>query len=381
MKNNYCCDNNIFNLYKKSNIQCNDQKINYKSMKEYFKIKSNLEVYLKENYCSSFTENFELLKYINSGSSGVVYEGRHLKIPNKKVCLKFLLNKSLEEKRDKNSKQKSEIKEINIQNKLRDKNITEYYDYCNLNEHGCIIMEFAKYGDLDHFQKNLLQKQNLTETLLAYITKQILDGLNYIHKSKIIHMDIKQQNILIDEHLNIKITDFSVSFPYENFKEHDKIKLPLAGTSLYMSPEVLNKEKIDYEDCSKIDTFSLGILLYNAAFEQFPFDLDYSDKKNFNGIYRKIMNKALIFPVKKSYSLLFRKFLKGLLDKNIKNRLGIIEAMEDPWIKGTRFLYQEKEKLNDNEKFLINIITDNVKSFNDYLKVNNYESNNSTTIS
>ena len=194
-------------------------------------------------------------------------------------------------------------------------------------------------------------------------------------------MDIKQQNILIDEHLNIKITDFSVSFPYENFKEHDKIKLPLAGTSLYMSPEVLNKEKIDYEDCSKIDTFSLGILLYNAAFEQFPFDLDYSDKKNFNGIYRKIMNKALIFPVKKSYSLLFRKFLKGLLDKNIKNRLGIIEAMEDPWIKGTRFLYQEKEKLNDNEKFLINIITDNVKSFNDYLKVNNYESNNSTTIS
>ena len=145
-----------------------------------------------------------------------------------------------------------------------------------------------------------------------------------------------------------------------------------------MSPEVLNKEKIDEEDCSKIDTFSLGILLYNLAFEQFPFDLEFSDKKNFFNIYTKIQTKNLIFPGKKNYSFLFKKFLRGLLDKNIKNRMGVVEAMEDPWIKGAQFLLQEKEKLNDNEKFLINLMTDNVRLFNDYIKCNNSDTHSST---
>ena len=346
----------------------------YKAIKEYYKNKSNMIDYLEKKICSNFTENFELLKYINSGSSGVVYEGRLKKNPEKHVCLKFLLNKSEEEKRVKKYKNISErikIKEINIQNKLKDKNITEYYDYCDLKDYGCIIMEFAKFGDLDYFQKKLIKRNNFSETLLAYITKQVLNGLYYIHQSKIIHMDIKQQNILIDENFNIKITDFSVSYSYEKYKEGDKIILPFSGTSLYMSPEVLSKTQIDYEDCCKIDMFSLGIVLYNLAFELFPYELDYSIKKNFKLIFEKIRNTKLKIPERKNYSFLFKKFLGGLLDKNIKNRLSIYEAMEDPWIKGAKLINEEKEKINDKEKFLINMITDNVRSFNEYLKNNN----------
>ena len=184
-------------------------------------------------------------------------------------------------------------------------------------------------------------------------------------------MDIKQQNILIDENLNVKLADFSVSFSYEKFKENSKITLPLSGTSLYMSPEVLLKSQIDYEDCCKIDIFSLGVVLFNLAFEKFPYELDYSYKRNFALILDKIKKQKLIIPEKKKFSVLFKKFLKNLLEKNIKNRISIYEALEDPWIKGADLLIKEKEKLNDIEKFLINMITDNVRSFNDYLKNNN----------
>ena len=184
-------------------------------------------------------------------------------------------------------------------------------------------------------------------------------------------MDIKQQNILIDENFNIKITDFSVSLPYDNYKENDKISLPLSGTSLYMSPEVLSKSQIDYEDCSKIDMFSLGVVLFNLAFEKFPYELDFSYKRNFNLIFEKIKSEKFKIPEKKNFSPLFKKFLENLLEKDIKNRISIYDALEDPWIKAADLLLKEKEKLNNFEKFLINMITDNVRAFNDYLKNNN----------
>ena len=71
--------------------------------------------------------------------------------------------------------------------------------------------------------------------------------------------------------------------------------------------------------------------------------------------------------------------MRGLLNKNIKNRYSIHDALEDPWMKGTKLIFKEKEKMHDLEKFLINIVTDNIKSFNDYLR--NYRPEVSTSFS
>ena len=353
----------------------NVPKNDFKSIKEFFKDINNMKLFLKEG-CNEFNNNFELLNYVNSGSCGLVFEGKIRNSPtNQRVGLKFLMGKILDQKREKNNQKK--IKELYFQRKLHHKNITGLYGFYEIKNCSCIAMDYAKYGDLEYFQKKLIQKKNLSETVIAYITLQILEGLQYCHQCKIIHMDIKQQNILIDESLNIKITDFSVSQSYENCKNGSKFCLPLAGTSLYMSPEVLSKMEIDVEDCNKIDMFSLGTLLYNLAFGQFPYNLEFSDRKNFKGILEKITQKNLCFPVTKSYSNLFKKFLKGLLNKDLKARFSINEAMEDPWIRGAKLIFKEKEKMYDLEKFLINIVTDNIKLFNDYLK--NYRPENSTS--
>ena len=317
-----------------------------------------MKLFLKEG-CQEFNDNFELLNYVNSGSCGLVFEGKIRNSPtSQRVGLKFLMGKILDEKREKNNQKK--IKELYFQKKLHHKNITGLYGFYEIKNCSCIAMDYAKYGDLEYFQKKLIQKKNLSETVIAYITLQILEGLQYCHQCKIIHMDIKQQNILIDEFLNVKITDFSVSQSYENCQN-----------------EVLKKMEIDIEDCNKIDMFSLGTLLYNLAFGQFPFNLEFSDRKNFKGILEKITQKNLSFPVTKSYSYLFKKFLQGLLNKNLKERLSINEAMENPWIRGAKLIFKEKEKMYDLEKFLISIVTDNIKLFNDYLK--NYRNENSTS--
>ena len=382
--------NNFLNINDKINIHKNK----LRQLKEYYKTKTNLYNYLKNRQCSQFLEDFELLDYISSGCSGVVYKGCNRKNLDDPVCLKFLLNKLDSEEREKqfNKDKKDDnienkqnnapiLEEIKIQQKFHHKNIAKYYDYCDLKDYGCIIMELAEYGDLNYIQKKLIQQNCLSETFLAYITKQILDGLFYIHKLKIIHMDIKPHNILINKNLEIKITDFSVSLSYEKTKNSEKIKLPLTGTNPFMSPEVLNKEQIDIEDASKIDMFSLGIMLYHLAFEEFPYDLNINVNKNFRQAYEKIKYKNLEFPKNKSksgkYSNLFIKFLKNLLDNNIKNRISVFDALDEPWIKATNLIYQEKEK-SDIQKFLMNITTDNIRTFNVYINGNNSEASIST---
>ena len=393
------------NLNRNINYQLEIQKNNFRQIKEYYKSKTNLYNFLKNKNCSQFLENFELIDYINSGASGVVYKGCSNKNRNNTVCLKFLLNK-LEvesrdtklnnnnekeaksgEKRDNNNNNNNKnvlpkIEEIKIQQKLQHKNIAKYYDYCDLKEYGCIVMELADYGDLDYFKKKYIPRNYCPEAFLCYIAKQILDGLFYIHKLKIIHMDIKQQNILLDKNLDAKITDFSISLSYENIKDTDKIKLPLAGTSLYMSPEVLAKEHIDVEDASKIDMFSLGVMLYNLAFGDFPYKLNLSLKKNFSEILYRIKNNKLEIPEDKiksgKYSYLFIRFLKNILEKNIKNRMSVFDSLDDPWIKGTDLIIREKEKIDDTTKFYTYITTDNFRTFNEYLKMNNSETINSS---
>ena len=349
--------------YNKSISDCNSIKDSYKNI-------NNMKNFLKA--FDEFNENFELINYVNSGSCGVVYEGKLRKSKNgQSIGLKFLIGKK-DKKNDKNK-----LKEIYFQQKLHHKNITSLYGFYNLKENSCIAMDYAKYGDLDHFQKKIIPNKNISETVLAFFALQILEGLQYCHQNKVIHMDIKQQNILIYDNLTIKITDFSISQSYENLQSGDKFRLPLMGTSLYMSPEVLCLMEIDVDELNKTDMFSLGVVLYNLAFKSFPYEWDLSDRKNFIQILQKLIKNELSVPNDTNYSNLFKNFVKGLLSKDIKCRLSISEALDDPWIRAARLIFKEKEKTYDLEKFLINMFTNNIKPFNDYIK--NYRPEYSTT--
>ena len=82
----------------------------------------------------------------------------------------------------------------------------------------------------------------------------------------------------------------------------------------------------------------------------------------------KILIYELIIPnVNKQYSLLFKNFISRLLHKDIHMRLSIREALDHPWIKGADLIFHEKEKIYVLEKFLINLVTDTIKPFNDYI--------------
>lgn len=328
---------------------------NFTSIKE-------LKQYLK-TINSEIIEKFELIDIIKSGSAGSVVKA-YAKLNGKKgklIALKFLSNG-----KEKDNKNIQNHNEIMIHGSLKHFNIPPIYGYYKVGNNSCIAMEMSFYGDLDNFKKKVIKRVPLSETLICYILGGIVQAVYYNHThNKIIHMDIKQQNVLVDDYINIKLTDYSVSICYKNEK---KIKLPLVGTCYYISPEVLRKETIDASDASKIDVYSIGVLLYLLAFHDYPYNLRKVDNKDYEQILKNIEKNKLEFPAEFDKSKLFLNLVKNCLNKDIKKRYSIFQLIKDPFFLGYQIILNEKEKMYNAGKFIIDLMVDNVVNFNEYIK-------------
>ena len=354
------------NIKKINNPTNSSQTSTTKTIHDIYNDKVELEKYLKEN-CPEFWEKFELLEFKKNGSAGAVLKAQPRSKENKKnrrfVALKFLYNGK------KNNKPKKEInhQEIIIHGALKHKNIPQIYGYYKIGEcNSCIAMEYSQYGDLENFKKKVIKRVPLSETFICYILGGICDAVYYMHThNKIIHMDIKQQNIVVDDYINIKLTDYSISIDYKN---KDFINLPLIGTCYYMSPEVLRKETIPVEYASKIDVYSIGVLLYFLAFCDYPFKLKDVGNKDYPQILKNVENNDLEFPKDYEISKPFLNLLKNCLNKDISKRYSIHKLINDPWTKGYQIILNEKEKLYNAGRFVIDLMVDNIINFNDYIK-------------
>ena len=336
-----------------------------KSIYEIYNDKDELEEYLKNN-CPEFWEKFELLEFKKNGSAGSVLKAQ-TKLKNKNATRKFVALKFLYNgKGSKKPKKEISHQEIMIHGLLKHKNIPQIYGYYKIGDNSCIAMEYSNYGDLENFKKRVIKRAPLSETLICYILGGLSEAVYYIHThNKIIHMDIKQQNIVIDDYINIKLTDYSISI---NYRDTPYINLPMIGTCYYMSPEVLRKETIPASDASKIDVYSIGVLLYLLAFCDYPYKLKEVDNKNYPQILKNVQENELEFPKDFDISKPFLNLMKNCLNKDINKRYNIHQLVNDPWVKGYKIILDEKEKLYNAGKFVVDLMVDNIINFNQYLK-------------
>jgi serine/threonine protein kinase len=324
------------------------------------KKKDIMEVYLRNN-CPTFNENFELVDYLDSGSTGIVYKGKSKNSrDNKLFSFKFCIR---------NRNQKNKYHEIIHQKSLHNKYISEILAFYKINNTDYFsVSELGKYGNIDAFMHKFLKRNYLSETFINYIAKQILEGLNYMHRAKLVHMDIKKGNIVLDSEMNIKLIDFSSAFSFKNYEPNEEIKLPLIGTARYMSPEILNREKIKVKFFEKIDIYSLGVTLYNLAFGFYPYNLNNVQGNDYQNIGAQILNNNLQFPRNSGISKKFENFLRAILEKDYEKRYNIKKALEDPWIKGWDIINEEKENTEQQENFVIRLVSDNIPKFNKYIQ-------------
>jgi len=192
------------------------------------------------------TGHFKLLDKLGEGSYGSVYKAV-AKDANIVLAIKMILI---------GKDQESMKKEIEILKKCNHENIVRYYGSATKENYLWIMMDFCGAGAvLDLMRK---AKITLTEKEIGYILHTSLRGLAYLHKTGIIHRDIKAGNILLTEQADVKLADFGVSSQLNEKLTRSKT---FVGTALWMSPEVLNQEPYDF----RADIWALGITAIEMA--------------------------------------------------------------------------------------------------------------------
>lgn len=335
------------------------QKIRYAEKKvkksglnlDYYSNIQNMENIIKRDGHKDL-QKFTLEDCIGKGSESLVFKIR-LKNTNNHYVLKVL-------KRHKN---KINHDELTISRKLKNKHIVNTLCYYadSKKEFDYIITELGN-SDLIHFMKKILKRSTMNESFLCLIAYQLLQGLLYMHANKIIHQDIKPQNMIITDYLDIKLIDLSVSSDYS---EKEYFKLHYAGTQFFMSPEVIKGKTILAKDLQKIDLFSLGITLYVLGFGCYPFDFTKED--NDEEIYQKINSEWKVTDENNIFSRHFIDLLNGLLEKDINKRINIFQALNSYFVQGAKILLDEKEKTYNANSFLSYIITDHIRPFQEYI--------------
>lgn len=203
--------------------------------------------------------NYILHEKLGQGGFGAVMKGVHSET-GEVAAIKFVPKSSFKQISD----LQRVYQEIQALRALQHPHVIKILDVADNPENVCFIMEFCPGGEL----RDYVEKQGfLSEEDSRKFFKEISRAVHYVHQKKIIHRDLKLENILLDAQNRCKIVDFGLS----DYVASNERTVTDAGTEAYLAPEVWNGSSGD-ADPYKIDVWGLGVILYALAHGRLPFN-------------------------------------------------------------------------------------------------------------
>jgi len=228
---------------------------------------------------------YELGRTLGEGTFGKVKHAVNMET-NEQVAIK-VLDKEKIQKQNMGAQIK---KEISIMKMVRHKYIVGMKEVLASKTKIFIVLELVTGGEL--FDK-IVSVGKLTEDAALFYFRQLVEGVEYCHKMGVCHRDLKPENLLLDEHGNLKISDFGLSSLYVGDADSEgasrtELLHTTCGTPNYVAPEVLADKGYDGK---KADVWSIGVILYVLLAGFLPFD-----EPTIVALFAKIQNADFSYP-------------------------------------------------------------------------------------
>jgi NIMA (never in mitosis gene a)-related kinase len=259
-------------------------------------------------------ESYSRVKLLGEGSFGKCYLMRCASDQSlcviKKISLKTLSRNEREEA----------LREAKILEKFKHPNIIRFKEvYRTTRGDLCIVMDYADGGDL---QGKIAQQQGrfFNENQILDWFVQICLAIKHVHDRKVLHRDLKTQNVFLTRNGRIKLGDFGIA---RVLKSTIDKAVTMVGTPYYISPEIIENKPYSF----KSDVWSLGVMLYEMCALRPPFDassLHYLAVKIVRGVYS---------PLPTQYSTELRGLVTQLLSVNAEERPTVNQILKMPFIK------------------------------------------------
>jgi serine/threonine protein kinase len=284
--------------------------------------------------CGNYYNEYEDVLTLGRGASGFVQLARR-KVDRFEVVTKYILKSKIYKENWINEERYGNIPlEVSILCKLDHANIIKVLEVFQDNDYVHMVME--KHGcGMDLFEFIDRQRRHIEEPLASYIFRQLVSAVSYLHSNMIVHRDIKDENIVINEQFHVKLIDFGSAAYITKGKKF----ATFCGTMDYCSPDVLLGNKYYGPE---LDAWTCGIALYTLVFCENPF---------FNA--EETIECILNPPFKVSKDLM--KLLLSILCAKPELRATIEEIEANAWVNQPCDISKYKwEEVLRNSEFLAN---------------------------
>ena len=261
--------------------------------------------------------DLEMLEQLGAGASGVVSKARH-RATGTVVAVKCV---TILEK----AKRDQVVSELRIMKKHAASWLVHMHNAFYEDARVYTVLEMMDAGSIEDLITKVQPDGGLkNERELARIGKQLLEGLNYLHRQlHQVHRDLKPANVMLNSAGQVKISDFGISSQLESTAAFCST---FVGTTCYMSPERLSGESYTYS----ADIWAYGIILMELATGKFP----YPKPDSYFQLYGDIMDKdAPTLPKESGFTPGLGEFLGLCLDKDPSMRPAARDLLKDEWLK------------------------------------------------